>query len=131
MVTTLSTFGRIFCGVCPHGFIEKYITKFGLKKQLPKALANPIIGVFLLFLGWWATYYMYPEFFKTPYATALLFLGVRSVRHCKCRDKKCLKVSSLQGIIAFYRHQACKNPPFYLPLPCQWRFFGRELSYDL
>ena len=60
-----------------------------------------------------------------------LFLGVRSVRHCKCRDKKCLKVSSLQGIIAFYRHQACKNPPFYLPLPCRWRFFGRELSYDL
>ena len=73
MVTTLSTFGRVFCGVCPHGFIGKYITKFGLKKQLPKVLANPFIGVFLLFFGWWATYYMYPEFFKTPYATALLF----------------------------------------------------------
>ena len=73
MVTTLSTFGRVFCGVCPHGFIGKYITKFGLKKQLPKVLANPFIGVFLLFLGWWATYYIYPEFFKTPYATAFLF----------------------------------------------------------
>ncbi|CAM3943944.1 4Fe-4S binding protein [Arcobacter cloacae] len=73
MVTTLSTLGRVFCGVCPHGFIGKYITNFGLKKKIPKALANPFIGVFLLFLGWWATYYMYPEFFKTPYATALLF----------------------------------------------------------
>ena len=74
MVTTLSTFGRVFCGVCPHGFIGKYITKYGLKKQLPKVLANPFIGVFLLFFGWWATYYIYPELFKTPYATALLFL---------------------------------------------------------
>ena len=36
-------------------------------------MANPFIGVFLLFIGWWLTYYMYPEFFKTPYATALLF----------------------------------------------------------
>jgi hypothetical protein len=33
MVTTLSTFGRIFCGVCPHGFIGKYITKIGLKRK--------------------------------------------------------------------------------------------------
>ncbi len=73
MVTTLATFGRIFCGVCPHGFIGKFITKFGLKKKLPKSLANPFIGVFLLFVGWWCTYYLYPEFFKTPYATAMLF----------------------------------------------------------
>ncbi|WP_368030248.1 4Fe-4S binding protein [Arcobacter sp. s6] len=73
MVVSLSTFGRIFCGVCPHGFIGKYITKFGLKKKVPKSLANPFIGVFLLFIGWWGTYYMYPEFFKTPYVTALLF----------------------------------------------------------
>ncbi len=73
MVVSLSTFGRIFCGVCPHGFIGKYITKFGLKKKVPISLANPFIGVFLLFIGWWLTYYMYPEFFKTPYVTALLF----------------------------------------------------------
>ena len=73
MVTTLATFGRIFCGVCPHGFIGKFITKFGLKKKLPKSMANPFIGVFLLFFGWWFTYYLYPEFFKTPYVTAMLF----------------------------------------------------------
>ncbi len=74
MVTTLATFGRIFCGVCPHGFIGKYITKIGLKRKLPKALENPFIGVFILFIGWWFVYYMYPEFFKTPYSTAMLFL---------------------------------------------------------
>jgi hypothetical protein len=73
MVTTLSTFGRIFCGVCPHGFIGKYITKIGLKRKLPNFLQNPFIGVFLLFIGWWFVYYMYPEFYKTPFATAMLF----------------------------------------------------------
>jgi ferredoxin len=73
MVMTLATFGRIFCGICPHGFIGKYITKIGLKKKIPKRLANPFIGVFLLFFGWWAMYYIYPEFFKTPYFTAMLF----------------------------------------------------------
>jgi polyferredoxin len=74
MVTTLSTFGRIFCGVCPHGFIGKYITKIGLKRKLPKFLENPFIGVFILFIGWWFVYYMYPSFYKTPYSTAMLFL---------------------------------------------------------
>lgn len=73
MVVSLGSFGRIFCGLCPHGFIGKYITRFGLKKKVPKNLANPFIGVFLLFIGWWFTYYMYPDFFKTPYATAMLF----------------------------------------------------------
>lgn len=33
MVVTLSTFGGIFCGICPHGFLGKYITKFGLQKE--------------------------------------------------------------------------------------------------
>ena len=73
MVTTLATLGRIFCGICPHGFIGKFITKFGLKKKLPKSMENPFIGVFLLFIGWWCTYYLYPELFRTPYATAMLF----------------------------------------------------------
>lgn len=45
VVATLSTFGRVFCGVCPHGFMGKYITKFGLKKKMPKFLANPFIGI--------------------------------------------------------------------------------------
>lgn len=79
MVVTLSTFGRIFCGICPHGFIGKYITKFGLKKKMPKSLSNPFIGLFLLFLGWWLVYYMYPSFFKTPIATAIFFTALTIV----------------------------------------------------
>lgn len=40
---------------------------------MPKALANPFIGVFILFIGWWFIYYLYPGLFKTPYMTAILF----------------------------------------------------------
>ncbi|MBU1217443.1 nitrous oxide reductase accessory protein NosL [bacterium] len=74
VVVSLSTFGRVFCGICPHGFMGKYITKFGLKKNMPKALANPFIGVFLLILGFWLVYYVYPQAYKTPFAASILFL---------------------------------------------------------
>ncbi len=73
MVVTLSSFGRIFCGICPHGFLGKYITRFGLKKSMPQFLQNPMIGGMILVLGWWLVYYMYPSIYKTPYATALFF----------------------------------------------------------
>jgi len=76
IVTTLVTFGRIFCGICPHGFLGKYITKFGLKKEMPKILQNRFIGIFILFFGWWAVYYAAPSFWKVPLATAWMFTGL-------------------------------------------------------
>ena len=74
MVISLGTLGRVFCGICPHGFMGKYLTKWGLKKKMPKPLQNPMIGVMLLVIGWWALYYAYPGFFRSPFATAMLFL---------------------------------------------------------
>ncbi|WP_457747713.1 4Fe-4S binding protein [Sulfurimonas sp.] len=73
MVLTLPTFGRIFCGICPHGFMGKYITKFGLKKKMPKWMQNRYIGIFLLVIGWWGVYYMFPGIYKTPFGTAMMF----------------------------------------------------------
>ncbi|MCK9454705.1 4Fe-4S binding protein [Sulfurimonas sp.] len=74
VVVTLSTFGRVFCGICPHGFIGKYITKYGLKKKMPKQLANPFIGVSLLLIGFWVVYYIYPQAYKSPLAAAIFFI---------------------------------------------------------
>jgi len=76
IVVTLSTFGRIFCGICPHGFLGKYITKFGLKKEMPNFLKNRFIGIFILFFGWWGIYYAVPDFWKAPLATAWLFVSL-------------------------------------------------------
>ncbi len=73
MVITLPTLGRVFCGICPHGFMGKYITKFGLKKTMPKWMQNRYIGLFLLVLGWWGIYYMFPGVYSTPLGTAILF----------------------------------------------------------
>ncbi len=73
MVTTLPTFGRIFCGICPHGFMGKYITKFGLKKKMPKWMQNRFIGLLLLVIGWWGVYYVFPGIYRTPFGTAMLF----------------------------------------------------------
>ncbi|MBU1643144.1 4Fe-4S binding protein, partial [bacterium] len=76
MVATLPSFGRIFCGICPHGFFGKYITKFGLKKSMPKWMQNRYIGILLLVIGWWGIYYTFPEFWKSPLATAAMFGGM-------------------------------------------------------
>jgi ferredoxin len=73
IVITLVLSGRIFCGICPHGFLGKYITKIGLKKEMPNFLKNKFIGLFILFFGWWAVYYAAPDFWRVPLATAWLF----------------------------------------------------------
>jgi ferredoxin len=74
IVITLPTFGRIFCGICPHGFMGKYITKFGLQKKMPQYLDNPYIGITLLIVGFWVVYYIAPGTYKTPLASAIFFL---------------------------------------------------------
>ena len=73
MVATLPTFGRIFCGICPHGFIGKYITKIGLKKRMPKWMQNRFLWLLLLVVGWWGVYYVFPGVYRTPFGTAILF----------------------------------------------------------
>ena len=74
MVTTLPTFGRVFCSICPHGFLGKYISKIGLKKSMPRWMQNRFFGLFLLVLGWWGVYYVFPGVYRTPFGTAMLFL---------------------------------------------------------
>jgi len=73
MVVTLPTFGRVFCGICPHGFLGKYITKFGRKKTMPKWMQNRYIGIMILVLGWWGIYYTFDGFWKSPFNTAMMF----------------------------------------------------------
>ncbi|MDH4944128.1 4Fe-4S binding protein [Sulfurimonas sp. C5] len=73
MVITLPTLGRVFCGICPHGFLGKYITKFGLQKKMPKWLQNRYIGLGILMIGWWGVYYLNPGLFRSPLGTAVMF----------------------------------------------------------
>ena len=73
MVVSLATFGRIFCGICPHAFLGKYLNRYGLKKEMPQWLKSRWWGVLLLVIGWWAIRYSFPGFYKDVFVTALLF----------------------------------------------------------
>ena len=73
MVLSLSTIGRVFCGICPHGFIGKYITKLGLKKKMPKKFANPFIGLGVIVIGYWLMNFLFPAIYSVPYNTAIFF----------------------------------------------------------
>lgn len=73
MVLSLSTIGRVFCGICPHGFIGKYITKLGLKKKMPKKFANPFIGLGVIVIGYWLMNFLFPAIYSAPYNTAIFF----------------------------------------------------------
>lgn len=65
MVLSLSTLGRVFCGICPHGFIGKFITKIGLKRKIPKALANPFIGLGVILFGYWMIVFLFGNLFNS------------------------------------------------------------------
>lgn len=108
IVVTLSTFGRVFCGICPHGFLGKYITKFGLKKEMPKRFANPYIGIFLLVVGFWFVYYIYPQAYKTPIASAIFFL-----------------VLTVVALIFFYIYKDMSYCKSICPIGTLMRVFGK------
>lgn len=73
MVVSLPTLGKIFCMICPHGYIVRIFTKIGLKKNLPKYLKNPLIGFGIVIVVYWITVYTFPSTFNKPLPTALLF----------------------------------------------------------
>ncbi len=73
MVLSLSTIGRVFCGICPHGFIGKFITRIGLKRKISNKLANPFIGLGIIIIGYWLMIFLFPGIYSIPYNTALFF----------------------------------------------------------
>ncbi|WP_029520687.1 4Fe-4S binding protein [Persephonella sp. IF05-L8] len=74
MVITLPFLGNVFCMVCPFGFLSRTITKYGLKKKIPKFLKNPYIGFSLLITFYWIPLYVFPGLFRNSFITALFFL---------------------------------------------------------
>jgi len=73
MVVSLGTFGALFCGICPHGFVGKYLTRYGLKRNMPTWMQNPLIGLGFLVLFYWLMLYLFPDSLKSPLAASLFF----------------------------------------------------------
>jgi len=75
MTITLPTFGKLFCMICPHGFIARVLNKYSLNIKLPSFLANPYIGLFLSnILLYWVVIYTFPGLLNQPLFTSLFFL---------------------------------------------------------
>ncbi len=73
MLVSLATFGPLVCTFCPHGFLGIYLTRFGLRKTLPKRWRNPYLGLGVLLSAYWGAYYAFAPF-DSPWITALFFL---------------------------------------------------------
>ncbi|MGE4294622.1 MAG: 4Fe-4S binding protein [Campylobacterales bacterium] len=108
MVLSLATFGPLFCGVCPHGFVGRWLNKTGLKKPLPQGAKKPLIGTAVLILGYWAVIYAFPGFYKTPWAAAALF-----------------GVLTLYAFALFYIYDKMAYCKVFCPIGAVTRAFGR------
>ncbi|MDR9498843.1 MAG: 4Fe-4S binding protein [Hydrogenovibrio sp.] len=74
LIVSMATLGTVFCGICPHSFVGKYLNRLGPKKPLPGWLKNRWIGFGLLLLAYWVPIYIFPDVLKTPWISALFFL---------------------------------------------------------
>ncbi len=76
IILSLTTFGAAFCGICPHGFIGEYLTRWGLNRKPPRWLKNPWIGLVIVVLFYWTISYTFSGSFNSPFNSALLFLAL-------------------------------------------------------
>jgi polyferredoxin len=75
IVILIPVLGNWFCSICPHGFIGKYITRFGLQKRFPRKLRTTYIGLALLLLCYWLVTFTFPRLMSSsPQLTAGFFL---------------------------------------------------------
>lgn len=79
LVVSMVTFGPVFCTVCPHSFIGKYLNKTGPQKLMPNWLRNRWWGLGLLVVSYWVPVYVFPDFLKIPYVSAMYFLVLTAV----------------------------------------------------
>lgn len=74
LILSMATLGPMFCSVCPHSFIGKYLNRIGPKKLMPNWMRNRWWGFGLLLVSYWVPIYVFPDFLKVPFVSAMYFL---------------------------------------------------------
>ncbi|OOG21156.1 hypothetical protein B1C78_16615 [Thioalkalivibrio denitrificans] len=75
-VLVTPTLGNVFCAICPHGFVGRWLTRVGLKRRFPAMLRGGGIGLLVLVLGYWFIHYTMPgALTRSTVVTAWYFLG--------------------------------------------------------
>lgn len=54
------TLGNAWCGICPHGFVGKWLNRIGLRRSFPAHLRGVWIGLLSLVLCYWVIAYAMP-----------------------------------------------------------------------
>ena len=76
MIVSLVLIGPAFCGICPHGVMGRYISRFSLNKEMPSWLRHRGIGLGILLVAYWTPVYLFPDLLKTPFVSSVLFLAL-------------------------------------------------------
>ncbi|MCJ7765193.1 MAG: 4Fe-4S binding protein [Thiovulaceae bacterium] len=74
MMLSIVLLGPGFCGVCPHGVMGRWISKFGRQKEVPAWLKHRGIGLAVLVTLYWLPVYLLPGVLKIPLVASSLFL---------------------------------------------------------
>lgn len=70
------TLGNAFCAVCPHGFVGKWLSRIGLRRNFPRRLRGVWISLAVVVLGYWVVSFSMPGVLSNSTRdTAWYFLG--------------------------------------------------------
>ncbi len=136
LIVTMVTLGPVFCMICPHSFVGKWLTRIGPQKTWPKWLRNPWWGLGLLVISYWIPLYLWPGTLKTPWVAAgyflvltllawFMFYRYRNMDYCRylCPIGSVTKAFSKVGFAQLQTDQSqcasCRS--FDCVKACQWR----------
>lgn len=121
---TTPSIGPIFCALCPHGAMGKWLQPLGQKKSLPKWLHGAWVGMALLILGYWVLAFTSPGllsasahntgwyFLAFTLLSAFFFLRYKHMAYCKhlCPLGRLLAVHGKAGGLSIRtRQNACRT----------------------
>ena len=74
LVVSMVTLGPVFCSLCPHSFVGKWLNRRWARRTLPAWLRHHWIGLGVLVISYWIPLYLWPGTLGTPWIAALYFL---------------------------------------------------------
>ena len=136
LITTMVTLGPVFCMICPHSFIGRWLNRSGPQKLMPNWLRNRWWGLGLLVVSYWVPLYLWPGLLKNPLVTASYFLALtllawfmfyryRNMDYCRylCPIGSVTKAFSKVGFARLETDQSrctsCRS--FDCVKACQWK----------
>ncbi len=136
LIVSMVTLGPVFCSLCPHSFVGKWLNRRWARRTLPAWLRHRWIGLSVLVISYWIPLYLWPGTLGTPWIAALYFLLLtmlawwmfaryRNMDYCRfiCPIGAVTKAFGKVGFAQLNSDQdQCRNcRSFDCVKACQWR----------